>query len=568
MKEGSNMRQKARLASLLALLLLWLGVALAADDRNLVVQPAKASGARIALVIGNGDYKDAPLRNPPNDAEDIAATLRGLGFDVILRKNANQQLTKAAIREFGQKLRGADSGLFYYAGHGLQVKGINYLVPVAVDIQSEADAEDQGVSLDYVMRTMEESGAKFNVSILDACRNNPFARSFRSVSRGLAQTQAASGMLIAYATSPGSVAADGSGRNGIYTKHLLKNLKEGDSDILKVFQRVRTGVVTETGGKQTPWETTSLIGDYYFKPGTQVATLVPTPAQPAVHVQSAEEIEQELWNNIKDSNQKSDFDDYLKQYPQGRFSPLAKQKIKSQSPQPAPVTAQPARPSSQTTSISSGVFHDCPDCPEMVPIPGKNYAMGKTHVTRGEFAAFVNATGYQTGGSCWIYDGSKWEYRSGSGWRNPGFSQDDSHPVVCVNWNDAQAYAQWLSRKTGKQYQRPSEAEWEYACRAGAQQKYCGSDNLDAVGWYDGNSGNTTHPVRQKQSNAWGLYDMSGNVWEWTQDCWEGRCGKRVVRGGSWINSGPESARAADRSGLDSAYRSSSLGFRLSRTLP
>ena len=277
-----TMAPSLRLRILLVLAAGVVGLAHAVDERYPNVKAGKGA-ARVALVIGNGAYKDSPLKNPPNDAEDIAAALKALGFDVISRRNASQRDMKAAVREFGQKLRGAEAGLFYYAGHGLQVKGGNYLVPVAVDIESEADAEDQGVALDYVMRTMEESGAKFNVSILDACRNNPFARSFRSASRGLASTQAASGMLIAYATAPGSVASDGEGRNGIYTKHLLKNLKEGDSDILKVFQRVRTSVVGETAGRQTPWESTSLVGDFFFRSGqgAQVASLVPVPAAPS-----------------------------------------------------------------------------------------------------------------------------------------------------------------------------------------------------------------------------------------------------------------------------------------------
>jgi hypothetical protein len=295
------------------------GTAHAADDRKLAVEPGKA---RVALVIGNGAYRDAPLKNPPNDAEDIAATLKSMGFDVISRRNANQREMKAAVREFGQKLRGAETGLFYYAGHGLQVKGVNYLMPVAADIESEADAEDQTVSLDYVLRTMEESGAKFSVSILDACRNNPFARSFRSASRGLASTQAATGMLIAYATAPGSVAADGEGRNGMYTKHLLKNLKEGDSDILKVFQRVRTSVIGETGGKQTPWESTSLVGDFYFRPGQgiQVVSLAPS-ARTEAH------IEDDLWDSIKGNTLPSVFEEYIRQYPNGRYLGQAKVRL-------------------------------------------------------------------------------------------------------------------------------------------------------------------------------------------------------------------------------------------------
>ena len=305
-------------------------------------------GARVALVIGNGAYKDSPLLNPTNDAEDMASALQKLGFDVIARHNANQRDMKVAVREFGQKLRGAEAGLFYYAGHGIQVKGINYLVPVAVDIQSEADAEDQTVSLDYVMRTMEESGAKFNIAILDACRNNPFARSFRSATRGLASTQAASGMLIAYATAPGSVAADGDGRNGIYTKYLLKNLTTGDRDILKVFQRVRNGVAGETQGKQMPWESTSMIGEFSVGP----QETAPDSSQ----------LELVFWESIKDSHRQQDFDAYIEKFPNGAFQALARDRSleygKKKGEPTAPIVTASARSTSGQQDMDRTIVID------------------------------------------------------------------------------------------------------------------------------------------------------------------------------------------------------------------
>ncbi len=226
---------------------------------------------RVALVIGNSSYNDFPLVNPVNDADDMARTLGALGFKVIIRKNAGAREMRQAVREFGGELRRAQAGLFYFAGHGVQVKGSNYLVPVGADIQSEADIEDLAVDANYILRTMEDAQAEVNIVILDACRNNPFARSFRSATRGLAQMDALRGSLVAFATAPGSVAADGRERNGIYTKHLLANLIEGDPDVLKVFQRTRAAVVRETDGKQTPWESTSLVGDFYFRPDNRVA---------------------------------------------------------------------------------------------------------------------------------------------------------------------------------------------------------------------------------------------------------------------------------------------------------
>jgi hypothetical protein len=242
-----------------------IGLLVAYGSNTIALEP------RVALVIGNSSYNDFPLVNPVNDADDMARTLAALGFKVIIRKNAGAREMRQAIREFAGELRRAQAGLFYFAGHGVQVKGSNYLVPVGADIQSEADIEDLAVDANYILRTMEDAQAEVNIVILDACRNNPFARSFRSAARGLVQMDALRGSLVAFATAPGSVAADGRERNGIYTKHLLANLTEGDPDVLKVFQRTRAAVVRETDGKQTPWESTSLVGDFYFRPDNRVA---------------------------------------------------------------------------------------------------------------------------------------------------------------------------------------------------------------------------------------------------------------------------------------------------------
>ena len=205
--------------------------------------------------------------------------------------------------------------------------------------------------------------------------------------------------------------------------------------------------------------------------------------------------------------------------------------------------------------------------PEMIAIPGGDYEIGKFHVTRSQFAEFVNETGYDAGNKCWTIEGGKWKERSGRDWRNPGFTQDDNHPVVCVNWNDAQAYISWLSKKTGKQYRLPEEAEWEYACHGGNQTDYCGGNDINAVAWYNENSGNQTHPAGQKLANGYGLYDMSGNAFEWMEDCLEGDCNKHARRGGSWLNS-QQSMRAVNFGWNDTARRFYYLGFRLARTIP
>jgi uncharacterized caspase-like protein len=223
-----------------------------------------AQNSRIALVIGNGSYKSSPLKNPLNDANDMADVLRKLGFSVQLKINADQRSMEVSIRTFGKKLRSGGIGLFYFAGHGLQVDGRNYLIPTGADIESEADVRFEAVDAGRVLAQMEDAENSMNIIILDACRNNPFARSFRSGHKGLAKMDAPVGSILAYSTAPGSVAEDGSGRNGLYTSYILKHIKEPGLKIEDLFKKVRLGVSKESGKKQTPWESSSLMGDFYF----------------------------------------------------------------------------------------------------------------------------------------------------------------------------------------------------------------------------------------------------------------------------------------------------------------
>ncbi len=231
--------------------------------------PAHAE-RRVALVIGNGAYPSAPLKNPVNDARDMAAALQRLGFEVVLLTNANQQQMDSSVREFGLKLRQGGAGLFYYAGHGLQVGGENYLVPVNANIQTESDVRFTCLPAGMVLGKMEDARNDLNIIILDACRNNPFARSFRSAELGLAKMDAPTGSLISYATAPGSVASDGAGRNGLFTQYLLTNMATPGLPITEVFMRVRQSVVAETKRKQVPWEASSLIGQFYFSSPAEV----------------------------------------------------------------------------------------------------------------------------------------------------------------------------------------------------------------------------------------------------------------------------------------------------------
>lgn len=252
------------LASIVAFSAIALGSWRAAmgQERGQTVRPA--SGKRVALVIGNSTYANAPLANPANDARDMARALREFGFDVTELINQNRREMRAAIRSFGEKLKSGGAGLFYYAGHGMQVDGKNYLIPIGADPVIEAEIEDDGVDLGLVLKHMAEAGNRPNIIILDACRNNPFARSFRSSSRGLAVVDAPGGMIIAYATAPGRVASDGPARNGLYTAELLKQMRAPNQDIKDVFMRVTAAVEAKTNRAQVPWQSSSITEPFYF----------------------------------------------------------------------------------------------------------------------------------------------------------------------------------------------------------------------------------------------------------------------------------------------------------------
>lgn len=541
-------------------------------ERALQRMEAEASGQRVALVIGNAAYKDSPLKNPVNDARAVAGKLRGLGFDVIEKHNLTQRQIGRTLSEFRGKLSPGGTALFFYAGHGVQVDGVNYLPAVDADIGAEEDVPTQAIDVDQVLKAMEGGKTRVNLVFLDACRNNPYARSFRSAGQGLAKVSAPSGTLIFYATRPGSVAADGDGQNGLYTQNLLTAMDVPGLTVEQVQKRVASSVRQASRGRQEPWMEGLLEGDFYFRPRAEpdpqpeparppIRPIVVTPATPAVdpaeaaywaevkksddpdyfaayltnypnglYVADANEYierdkqakaareklkEDQAWQKAQSGESFASFEDYLKAYPNGRYAAVAKLKQSKLRP---PVLE-----------------------PEMVPIPGKDYEMGKYEVTQAQWRAVMG--------------------------NNPSrFSScGDDCPVEQVSWDDIQDYLKKLNEMTGKQYRLPTENEWKHACDGGHSQEYCGSNNLDVVGWYIKNSGDKTHPVGQKQANGYGLYDMSGNVWERMQDCYYSNCSERVLRGGSW-GGFSEGARAAFRYRLAPSGRLNIIGFRVARS--
>jgi Caspase domain len=296
------------------------------------LSPAMAQDRRVALVIGNAAYKSvSTLQNPVNDSRAVAKSLRNLGFEVIERENASREGIAMAVREYGDKLRGASVGLFYFAGHGVQVKGRNYLIPVDADIAREDEVQYRSFDVNEVLDKMDSARTPVNIVVLDACRNNPFARSFKTSQTGLAQMDAPTGTLIAFATAPGSVAQDGDGSNGLYTGALLKHIAAPGVAVEQMFKRVRVDVVNASKNQQVPWESSSLNRDFTFASAVAAKPVVATIApNPAAVVATELALDLAFWDAVKDSRSPADYRAYLEQYPSGRFAALARVRAASE----------------------------------------------------------------------------------------------------------------------------------------------------------------------------------------------------------------------------------------------
>ena len=298
-----------------------------------LVQPAHAE-KRVALVIGNSAYQHtAELRNPRNDAADMAASLKRLGFEVLEGKDLDKRGMERLIRQFGLRLSGADLALFFYAGHGVQLSGQNYLLPTDARLAGEGDADFETVGLTLVLKQMERE-ARTSIVLLDACRDNPLARNLArnmgtrstQVGKGLAEVRTGVGTLIGFSTQPGNVALDGAARNSPYAEALLRHIEATGKDVSGVLISVRNDVLRVTDGKQVPWEHTSLTGQVYLK--LDGPALAPGASPPVVsHPGRDQDLELSFWNSVKDTRSPALLEAYLARYPDGTFAGLARAMI-------------------------------------------------------------------------------------------------------------------------------------------------------------------------------------------------------------------------------------------------
>ncbi len=574
----------------------------------------RAAETRIALVIGNSDYSSGPLPNPANDAKLVGEALTSLGFDVIARRNADQTTMKRAIQEFGSRLEKAGPsavGLFYYAGHGMQLSGRNYLIPTTARIEREGDVEIEAVSADWVIEQMRYARNRLNIVILDACRNNPFTRSMRSVDHGLATMEAPAGILIAYSTAPGAVAADGSGRNSPYTEALTHAIREMHEPVEQVFKRVRVGVMSVTAGKQVPWESSSLTGDFYFaapnKVAPETASALASGAVPATVATAAKP-------------ESGTFGKWVSGIFAGKSEPGTDRKPAPDAG-PAPVIASPPKP------VTAGVLlpgartvpllqslgipvneldgeHSYPEIAirQLVEGTPRRVTLGSTPeqiraafalcrryssacqlswygdeglrnvtlepfeldpvpVSVHAFRQFVDATHYKTqaetaGFAYAVVEGTLQPVTGGS-WRNAvkKHAVADESPVVGVSFQDAAAYCRFKGGRL------PSEDEWEYVARGPKRHSFPWGESIEPAAIAPSAPPTVTDGPAE---GIGGRYrGLSGNVWQWVDTKVGGR---KVLKGGSWLEPNPANKRAATRRYELSNRADEDSGFRCAKS--
>lgn len=540
----------------------------------------------MALVVGNSNYSVGKVNSAVSDATALELTLKKLRFNVRTLRDASYSQMQRELERFTASLQKGDLALFYFAGHGMQIEGSNYLVPIDFTAQRMSYAKQETLATEQVRQQLERSKASLRVIVLDACRRNPFAAPGRAGAEGLRELPRSQGSLWAFSAAPQAVAEDDSTQtNGLYARSLMAALQTPGLTLGEVFQRVQHEIQSKSaGGKQNPTYYNGIVERVVLNgviaPGLSVATILqpsvngammPNPpaktAERPVKDESVKEQalkeEEVYWKECQ--SQKGAFcEAYFEFVLRHRFPALAKLVLK------APRTAskdkkvdseEPTRdgvssivPSWLKFGSPSGPTKRGPEGTVYVWVPPGKFWMG---CSSGDTECEYNEPNReaQIAKGFWIgqteVTQKMYEQVRGS---NPSFFRGALRPVESVSWMQAREFCLSIGARL------PYEDEWEYAARAGSKDSRYGP--LDSVAWYDANGGNQTHAVAQKAPNAWGLYDMLGNVWEWTASVYTSKV--VVLRGGAWSSS-PSNVRASLRG--SSAVESSNhfFGFRCVR---
>ena len=564
--------------------------------------PAHAAD-KIALIIANQHYQQsgATLQRPMADAQSMMQVLSQKGFQVYggkVQTNLTRQRFEQTVKQFSRQARTAEVAVIYYAGHGTQDGKANYLIPVDAKIEKAVDYRYQAVELRFVLDYLGDSGVPVSLVFLDACRDNPFSGA-RGGSRGLLRVATPPEILVSYSTSQGATAQDQSP----YTPALVRSIREhGGRNIYELMTNVAAEVVKVTGGKQRPDFSSSLTRNFCLAgcgPSNAAAPVVnntptatpPKPIQPPRRPATSVAINNHR-HGTRSHGHVLPAAGLNHEHGNGVTATTGTVAVVN-SPSPVRPTKDSREP--EMVFIKGGIFKMGSSANEagrrdnerQHSVTVGNFYLGKTEVTNAEYARCVSA------GACkapeWQERGSKYNLQTGTDKSYQGFTSPQQ-PVVGVSWHNAQSYAQWLSKLTGKRYSLPIEAQWEYAARAGTQTAYSWGNavsrshvNYGAEKCCEGKAAGAdrwvkTAPVGSFPANRFGLRDMMGNVFEWACSAYEEnydgseqRCApnndarERVLRGGSWSYA-PESVRSAYRNWDAAANRFNDVGFRLSRT--
>ncbi len=588
--------------------------------------------------------KVGPLKNPRHDVALIESSLTRLGFTVTVLNDADYRTMDIALKRYVRELRGAGSGaigFFYYSGHGAAhaETQINYLIPVDVANADDNSVWDQSFQQNRIIDLLSKQAKEATQFVVfDACRNelNLPAGAAKAIGadKGFVPVANTAGLLIAYATAPGRTASDLGDGGGPYAKALAEELLRPGVEAVEMFRHVQIRVKRAIG--QDPWLSFPSLDPVYL-----AGREPPEPATPHAATSEAPL----AWGEIKDSKDIVDFEAFRRQYGASNpfYDGLAAKRVEAlkraqvaihvppnavnaPNPPPAPPRVDPHEKLLHWELPCDGVpipvgqlgeercikpgsavkFKDCTNCPEMVVVPSGSFMMGSPKREPESSDSEVPqhkvtiAKPFAVGRFAVTF--AEWDaYIADAGWfgaarykpSDEGWGRDD-RPVINVNWEDAKSYVKWLSNKTGKEYRLLSEAEREYVTRAGTktpfwwgssitpeQANYNGSEDPYKGGGKKGECRHKTLPVESFKPNAWGLYQVHGNVWECNEDCWSenyhnapsdgsalttGDCSSRVLRGGSW-GGDPRYLRAAQRDQGLSEFRNGGFGFRVARTL-